>query len=110
MELAYSGLFLVFSNYSPASHNLNELRGLAEQKLEGQSELCPHDRRRYSAWFNTLNEAYVKARYSHHYSISGEALTWLLARISEVIKLYRRRLQSTSFRAFKRPVNLDILQ
>ncbi|SCW87379.1 hypothetical protein SAMN02927900_05927 [Rhizobium mongolense subsp. loessense] len=85
LELAYSGLLLVFSNYSPASHNLNELRGLAEQKLEGLSELWPHDRRRYSAWFNTLNEAYVKARYSHHYSISGEALTWLLARTSEVI-------------------------
>ncbi|MGK6317651.1 nucleotidyltransferase, partial [Neorhizobium sp. DT-125] len=28
-------------------------------------------------WFNTLNEAYVKARYSKHYEISAEALTWL---------------------------------
>ncbi|ATU94440.1 hypothetical protein BLM14_22175 (plasmid) [Phyllobacterium zundukense] len=31
----------------------------------------------YRAWFNTINEAYVKACYSQHYEISEEALRWL---------------------------------
>ncbi|TCR80800.1 nucleotidyltransferase and HEPN domain-containing protein [Rhizobium sp. BK376] len=86
LEQAYSGLLLVLTNYSPASHNLKQLRGLAEQNAEGLSDLWPHDRHRYISWFNTLNEAYVKARYSHHYSITEEALVWLIEHAEKVIE------------------------
>jgi len=43
-------------------------------------EAWPQGRQRYVAWFNTINEAYVKARYSKYYQISDEALAFLLER------------------------------
>jgi predicted nucleotidyltransferase/HEPN domain-containing protein len=77
IESAYSTLLLVLSNYSPPSHNIAFLRGLAEGRDSRLTEAWPRDRQRYTAWFNRINEAYVKARYSNHYEISGEALLWL---------------------------------
>lgn len=49
--------------------------------------MWPGDQQRYRAWFNTLNEAYVKARYSKHYAISEEALEWLGERTAELHRL-----------------------
>jgi predicted nucleotidyltransferase/HEPN domain-containing protein len=77
IESSYSTLLLTLTNYSPASHNLNFLRTLAEGRDRRLSEAWPRDQQRYRAWFNTINEAYVKARYSEHYEISEEALLWL---------------------------------
>jgi hypothetical protein len=34
--------------------------------------------------FNTLNESYVKARYSKHFEISEEALAWLGGRTADL--------------------------
>ena len=77
IEQAYSTLLLTLTHYDPHSHNLNFLRSLAEEQDRRLVDAWPRDQRRYSAWFNTLNEAYVKARYSEHYEISEEALVWL---------------------------------
>ncbi|WP_349254133.1 HEPN domain-containing protein [Rhizobium sp. CC1099] len=85
LEQTYSGLLLVLTNYSPSSHNLSLLRQLAEDRMQHLSEAWPRDRSRYVAWFNILNEAYVKARYSPHYTISEEALSWLIARSEKLI-------------------------
>ena len=82
IEQAYSTLLLTLTNYSPASHNLKFLRGLAEGQDIRLAEAWPLDHHRFQSWFNTLNEAYVKARYSDHYEITEEALTWLTARTS----------------------------
>jgi predicted nucleotidyltransferase/HEPN domain-containing protein len=85
IEQAYAALLLVLTNYSPASHNIKHLRSLAEGRAQDLSDIWPRDQQRFLAWFNVLNEAYVKARYSKHYDISREALTWLLGRTSELI-------------------------
>ena len=77
IEQAYSTLLLTLTNYGPASHNLNFLRTLAEGRDRRLAEAWPRDQQRYRAWFNTVNEAYVKSRYSKHYAISAEALVWL---------------------------------
>jgi uncharacterized protein len=77
IEQAYSCLLLTLSNYSPPSHNLNFLRTLAEGRDRRLSEAWPRDQQRYRAWFNTINEAYVKARYSKHFEMTEEALHWL---------------------------------
>ncbi|MBA8879292.1 nucleotidyltransferase and HEPN domain-containing protein [Phyllobacterium myrsinacearum] len=82
VEHMYSALLLTLTNYSPPSHNLKFLRGLAEDKDHRLVEAWPRDQQRFTAWYNTLNEAYVKARYSHQYDISEEALSWLAARAS----------------------------
>jgi uncharacterized protein len=80
LESAYTTVLLVLTNYSPSSHNLKFLRSLAEGKDRRLADVWPRDQHRYAAWFNTLNEAYVKARYSKHYEISEEALVWLSER------------------------------
>lgn len=85
IEQAYATLLLVLTNYSPASHNIKHLRGLAESHARQLAEIWPRDQQRYVSWFNILNEAYVKARYSKHYEISGAALTWLLERVTDLI-------------------------
>jgi uncharacterized protein len=77
IETYYSTLLLTLTNYGPASHNLNFLRTLAESRDRRLAEAWPRDQQRYRAWFNSINEAYVKARYSKHYEISEEALVWL---------------------------------
>ncbi|WP_318883563.1 nucleotidyltransferase and HEPN domain-containing protein (plasmid) [Sinorhizobium meliloti] len=85
MEHSYATLLLTLTNYSPPSHNLKHLRQLAEDRDERLVAVWPRDRQRYSAWFNIINEAYVKARYSDHYEISQEALDWLAEKVSDLI-------------------------
>ncbi|ULJ76509.1 nucleotidyltransferase and HEPN domain-containing protein [Rhizobium gallicum] len=80
VEAAYSCLLLTLTNYSPPSHNLKFLRGLAEDQDRRLIDAWPRDQHRYTAWYNILNEAYVKARYSKHFEITEDALGWLLER------------------------------
>ena len=87
VENAYSALLLVLTNYGPPSHKLTFLRSLSEDRDQRLAEAWPRDQQRHRAWFNTLNEAYVKARYSKHYEISEEALMWLGERTQELQRL-----------------------
>ncbi|OHV77125.1 nucleotidyltransferase and HEPN domain-containing protein [Rhizobium sp. LCM 4573] len=87
VETAYSCLLLTLTNYSPPSHNLKFLRGLAEDHDRRLIEAWPRDQHRFTAWYNILNEAYVKARYSKHFEITEEALAWLLERTEHLHRL-----------------------
>ncbi|AYG60018.1 nucleotidyltransferase and HEPN domain-containing protein [Rhizobium jaguaris] len=89
IEQSYSTLLLTLTSYSPASHNLNHLRMLAEGRDRRLVEIWPKERQRYVAWFNTINQAYVKARYSPHFSISEEALLWLGGRTTQLQHLVK---------------------
>uniref|UniRef100_A0A7C1T9Q0 HEPN domain-containing protein n=1 Tax=Agrobacterium albertimagni TaxID=147266 RepID=A0A7C1T9Q0_9HYPH len=80
IETVYSCLLLTLTNYSPPSHSIKFLRGLAEGLDQDLVDVWPRDQQRLTAWYNILNEAYVKARYSEHFEISGEALAWLISR------------------------------
>ena len=77
IEQTYSALLLTLTNYAPASHHIGFLRALAEERDMRLADVWPRDRQRFVAWFNLINEAYVKARYSAHYNITEEALVWL---------------------------------
>lgn len=83
-ETAYSCMLLTLTNYSPPSHNLKFLRGLAEDIDRRLIEVWPRDQHRFAAWYNILNEAYVKARYSEHFEISDEALAWLIGQTKKL--------------------------
>ncbi|MDW9507975.1 HEPN domain-containing protein [Sinorhizobium meliloti] len=87
VETAYSCLLLTLTNYSPPSHNLKFLRGLAEDHERRLIEAWPREQHRFTAWYNILNEAYVKARYSQHFEITEEALSWLLERTEHLLRL-----------------------
>ena len=102
IEQAYSALLLTLTNYGPPSHSLNFLRTLAEGRDRRLAEAWPRDQQRYRAWFNTINEAYVKARYSKHFEISEEALLWLgermailLGLVETICKKHLEQLQNT---------------
>ncbi|MBW6425764.1 nucleotidyltransferase and HEPN domain-containing protein [Rhizobium sp. XQZ8] len=87
LEQAYACVLLTMTNYGPPSHNLKFLRSLAEGLDRRLAGAFPRDQHRERAWFNTLNEAYVKARYSRHYQIGEDALVWLSCRAAELLKL-----------------------
>lgn len=84
VEHSYSTVLLTLTNYSPPSHNLKFLRGLAEDIDRRLIEVWPRDQHRFAAWYNILNEAYVKARYSEHFEISDEALAWLIGQTEKL--------------------------
>ncbi|SCX32063.1 putative nucleotidyltransferases [Agrobacterium sp. DSM 25558] len=86
LEQAYSCVLLTKTNYGPASHNIKFLRSLAEEQDLRLVEAFPRDQHRERAWFNTINEAYVKARYSKHFEISEEALVWLGERTAHLLE------------------------
>lgn len=100
IEQAYSTFLLVTTNYSPSSHNLKFLRRLSEGQRSELAKAWPQDQQRYKAWFNIVNEAYVKARYSPHFDITEEALRWLLkqanALIDEIEKICTVQLKKMS--------------
>ncbi|TBY71564.1 HEPN domain-containing protein [Rhizobium leguminosarum bv. viciae] len=87
LEQAYSCVLLTLTNYGPPSHSIKFLRSLAEEQDQRLAEAFPRDQHRERAWFNTLNEAYVKARYSEHFEIADEALIWLGERTARLLEL-----------------------
>ena len=89
LEQAYACVLLTLTNYGPPSHNIKFLRSLAEGQDRRMAAAFPRDQHRERAWFNTLNEAYVKARYSKHFEISEEALVWLHERTAVLLDLVK---------------------
>ena len=83
-ERLYQGLLLTQTFYAPHNHNIAFLRALAEGLDRRLFGVWPEQNRRERAMFQKLKEAYTKARYSKHYKISEEELTWLGARVEEL--------------------------
>ena len=79
-ETLYHCVLLVCTFYTPHVHNLGFLRTQAE-RLDPRLRVWPMGDRRERAMFEKLKDAYVKARYSKHYQISAEELTWLGAQV-----------------------------
>lgn len=89
-ERLYHCVMLVCTLYSPKSHKLGFLRGHAEEIAPELIEAWPRDDRFSRRCFELLRQAYVNARYSPHYKISDEELTWLGERVAVLQKLVRR--------------------
>jgi predicted nucleotidyltransferase/HEPN domain-containing protein len=83
-ESLYHCVLLVCTFYTPHVHNLAFLRTQAERIDRRLVHVWPQDSRRERALFEKLKAAYVKARYSRHYRINDEELTWLSARVQEL--------------------------
>jgi predicted nucleotidyltransferase/HEPN domain-containing protein len=80
-ERFYHCLFLVRTLYSPKTHNLNQLRQLAEAIEPRLKEIWPRSSKFERRCYELLRDAYVKARYSRQYRISEEQLAWLASRV-----------------------------
>lgn len=83
-ERLYSGLLLTLTFYAPHNHNIAFLRSLADGLDRRLYGIWPEATHRERAMFQKLKEAYTKARYSKHYKISEEELTWLGERVEEL--------------------------
>lgn len=83
-ERLYQGLLLTLTLYTPYNHNIAFLRSLAEGLDRRLYGIWPEGTHRERSMFQKLKEAYTKARYSKHYRISEEELTWLKQRVEEL--------------------------
>ncbi len=84
VEALYHGVLLVSTFYTPHVHNLGFLRTQAERLDRRLVDAWPREQRRDRAMFEKLKDAYVKARYSKHYRITGDELNWLGERVEEL--------------------------
>jgi uncharacterized protein len=89
-ERLYSCVLLTLTLYTPYNHNIAFLRSLAEGLDRRLYGIWPEDAHRDRAMFQKLKEAYTKARYSKHYKISEEELTWLAARVEELSRAFHQ--------------------
>jgi predicted nucleotidyltransferase/HEPN domain-containing protein len=83
-ERLYHCLLLVVTFYTPHNHNLGFLRTQAERLDRRLFDAWPRANRQDRARFEKLKDAYVKARYSKHYKIDRDELTWLGERVEEL--------------------------
>ena len=86
-EVLYQTVMLVVEFYTPYNHNIVFLRDQAERLDRRLFDVWPRSTRRDRAMYQKLKDAYVKARYSRHYRISEEELTWLGERVEELGKV-----------------------
>lgn len=86
-ERLYHCTLLVFTLYSPKSHKLNFLRSLAEGIEPRLIEAWPRSSKFERRSFELLRQAYVNARYSPHYKISDDELSWLRDRVTVLREL-----------------------
>lgn len=95
-EHAYLTALLVLTLYSPKSHNIKFLRNKAEDIARDLIPVWPRDSKFGRRCWELLRQAYVKARYSPHYKITGPELEWLVERIellhAEVKAIAEQRL------------------
>lgn len=99
-ERLYHCVLLTVSFYTPHVHNLAFLRTQAERLDSRLRTIWPMELRAERARFEKLKDAYVKARFSKHYRITAEELTWLGQQVEElgrvVDTICRERLSALS--------------
>jgi len=83
-ERYYICFLLVRTLYFPRSHNIKFLRSLSEDKDSRLVEAWPRDTKLDRARFERLKRAYVEARYSASYEISGEDLEALAVSVARL--------------------------
>jgi uncharacterized protein len=83
-ERLYHTILLTCTLYTPHSHNLEHLRNLARRLDRRLLHVWHDDSKVARRRFGLLKDAYVKARYSKHYHVAQEDLTWLGERVQEL--------------------------
>ena len=83
-EAAYACYLLVWTLYFPRSHNIKFLRSLSEDKEHRLVDAWPREARLDRRRFELLKRAYVEARYSPSYEISGEDLDAIAASVKRL--------------------------
>ena len=90
VERLYGCYLLTMTLYSPSTHNIRKLRALVEAQDERFRAVWPDEDRFQRRSFERLRDAYVKARYSKHYKIAEDELTWLGERAEVLAALVKQ--------------------
>ncbi len=84
VERYFACLLLVFTNYRPKSHNIKAMHSLVIQQASELKHIFPQDTKFNRRSFQLLKKAYIEARYSEHYEITEEELTWLASEVKRL--------------------------
>lgn len=107
VERLYNCVLLVCTFYSPHVHNIGYLRSQAEAIDARLVYAWPRETHAERAYFNKLKEAYVKSRYSDHYTITEEQLLWIGDCVEElgkaVYEICQERLEKLRDSASQQP-------
>ncbi len=82
IEAAYHCALLTLTLYSAKEHDIEKLRKLAEAVEPRLIEAWPRKHYYERRPFNRLKRAYVEARYSPHFVITGEDLAFAAERVA----------------------------
>ena len=83
-ERLYHCVLLTLTLYSPKSHKLDVLRSLAEGLDPRLRAAWPRENREARRGFDRIRRAYIEARYSPHYAITTDELTYVIARAAHL--------------------------
>lgn len=86
-ERFYSAILLVFTDYKPKTHDIEELGRFAAAQEPKLLMIFPKGSEKEKQRFELLRKSYVEARYNENFSIAREDLEWLAERVSKLQQL-----------------------
>lgn len=101
-ERLYNIALLVLVGRTPHTHNIVDLRKLAESASEQLRVVWPTETKEDRRCFELLRAAYNKSRYHRHYRVAGSEAAWMIEQVeylsdlvSEVCDAWIDRLNSS---------------
>lgn len=90
-ERYYYAISLVFTNYRPKCHKLNELHAQVKEFSRDLSAVFPQNNEFEKRCYDLLCRAYIEARYNKKFVVTKEELIYMLERI-ELLKEITNRI------------------
>lgn len=90
-EKLYNCILMVFTNYRPKSHRIQDLSGMVKRFSIELATVFPLNTDTEKVRFDLLCRSYIEARYNKHFSITCEELEYLIER-AEILKDLTQRL------------------
>lgn len=90
-ERFYNAINLVFANYRPKNHKLNELGGMVNKFSPDLVTVFPVNTDFEKSCFDLLCRAYIEARYNKNFVVTEEEFIYMLER-TEVMKEITERI------------------
>ena len=93
-ESYYAAFLLVFTDYKPKTHDIEELNTMASKVYAEMQGIFPRKSKEEQRLFELLRSAYVEARYSKQYVITAPELTYLAEKVQALQALVEKLCQA----------------
>lgn len=90
-EKFYNTILMVFTNYRPKIHRIQDLGGMAKKFSMDLVTVFPQNTEEEIVCYDLLCRAYIEARYNKDYKITDEQLNYLISR-TEILKDITERI------------------